>query len=340
MISDKEEPYISVIITAHNRKEFLKDAINSVLNQTFEKSFYEIIVIKNFEDQEIDNLIDENKIISLKTRDDSLIGEDLALGIERAKGEVISFLDDDDLFMPKKLETVYNYFKKYENLVYLHNSEYFIDEKGNPTRFWVKDLNEDVVLNHVKDLNILSKLRIYGLFFNMSSISVRKNKILPYLENLKKINSNQDDFVFFISLYKFPNLSILLKQKLTKYRIHQSTTVFKNIDKNVFVNKQIKSLENYINNRNFIMNLIKDDKLLSSFLYFLIIDKKLQLYFIKKIHIDCNDIIFYFNISIKSANKNYIKNNFYYISLLLLSKLFYKKINEYYVNRLFKFYNP
>ncbi|MGC8735111.1 MAG: glycosyltransferase family 2 protein, partial [bacterium] len=130
MISDKEEPYISVIITAHNRKEFLKDAINSVLNQTLEKSFYEIIVIKNFEDQEIDNLIEENKIISLKVRDDSLIGEDLALGIERAKGEVISFLDDDDLFMPKKLETVYNYFKKYENLVYLHNSEYFIDEKG------------------------------------------------------------------------------------------------------------------------------------------------------------------------------------------------------------------
>jgi glycosyltransferase involved in cell wall biosynthesis len=339
LISDKEKPYISVIITAHNRKDFLKDAINSVLNQTLEKSFYEIIVIKNFEDQEIDNLIEENKIISLKTRDESLIGEDLALGIERANGEVISFLDDDDLFMPEKLETVYNYFNKYENLVYLHNSEYFIDEKGNPTRFWVKDLNEDVVLDNVKNLNILSKLRIYGLFFNMSSISVRKNKILPYLEDLKKINSNPDDFVFFISLYKSPNLSILLKQKLTKYRVHQSTTVFKNIDKNVFLNKQIKYLENYINNRNLIMNLIKDDKLLSSFLYFLIIDKKLQLYFIKKTHVDCNDIIFYFNFSLKSANKNYIKNNFYYISLLLLSKLFYKKINKYYVNRLFKFYN-
>ncbi|MGC8977679.1 MAG: hypothetical protein ACP5OB_08715, partial [Candidatus Ratteibacteria bacterium] len=104
-------------------------------------------------------------------------------------------------------------------------------------------------------------------------------------------------------------------------------------------NKQIKYLENYINNRNLIMNLIKDDKLLSSFLYFLIIDKKLQLYFIKKTDLDCNDIIFYFNFSLKSANKNYIKNNFYYISLLLLSKLFYKKINKYYVNRLFKFYN-
>ncbi|MGC8701278.1 MAG: glycosyltransferase family 2 protein, partial [Thermoplasmata archaeon] len=245
MISDKEEPYISVIITAHNRKEFLKDAINSVLNQTFEKSFYEIIVIKNFEDQEIDNLIDENKIISLKTRDDSLIGEDLALGIERAKGEVISFLDDDDLFMPKKLETVYNYFKKYENLVYLHNSEYFINEKGNPTRFWVKDLNKNIILDHFKNLNELFKLEKYGFFFNMSSISIRKNKILPYVDNLKKINFHPDDFMFFISTLEEPKLFILLKEKLTKYRVHQSASFNLNINNiNEFLIYNIKYNKN------------------------------------------------------------------------------------------------
>jgi glycosyltransferase involved in cell wall biosynthesis len=42
------KPYISVIITAHNRKEFLKEAIQSALNQTLERSNYEILVIKNF----------------------------------------------------------------------------------------------------------------------------------------------------------------------------------------------------------------------------------------------------------------------------------------------------
>jgi cellulose synthase/poly-beta-1,6-N-acetylglucosamine synthase-like glycosyltransferase len=47
MIDEKNDkkPYISVIITAHDRKEFLKEAINSVINQTLDKSFYEFIVV-------------------------------------------------------------------------------------------------------------------------------------------------------------------------------------------------------------------------------------------------------------------------------------------------------
>ena len=43
-------PFISVIITAHNRKEFLLEAVNSALNQTLPKDEYEIIVVKNFQD--------------------------------------------------------------------------------------------------------------------------------------------------------------------------------------------------------------------------------------------------------------------------------------------------
>ena len=48
-------PYISVIITAYNRKEYLLDAINSVINQTLDKKYYEIIVIKNYNDSKIDD---------------------------------------------------------------------------------------------------------------------------------------------------------------------------------------------------------------------------------------------------------------------------------------------
>ncbi|MEM3811936.1 MAG: glycosyltransferase [Thermoplasmata archaeon] len=54
--------YISVIITAYNRKEYLLDAIKSVINQTLNRGFYEIIVVKNFHDKDIDNYITENKV--------------------------------------------------------------------------------------------------------------------------------------------------------------------------------------------------------------------------------------------------------------------------------------
>lgn len=55
--------YISVVITAYNRREYLIKAVNSVINQSLDSSYYEIIVIKNFEDNEIDNYLMNANII-------------------------------------------------------------------------------------------------------------------------------------------------------------------------------------------------------------------------------------------------------------------------------------
>jgi len=56
----KNNPYISVIITAYNRREFLSDSFNSVKNQTLSRDKYEIIVTKNFTNDKIDNYIKKN----------------------------------------------------------------------------------------------------------------------------------------------------------------------------------------------------------------------------------------------------------------------------------------
>jgi glycosyltransferase involved in cell wall biosynthesis len=48
---------ISVIISAYNRKEFLKNAIRSVYTQLLDKGLYEVVIVKNFEDKDIDDYI-------------------------------------------------------------------------------------------------------------------------------------------------------------------------------------------------------------------------------------------------------------------------------------------
>ncbi|AAT42890.1 glycosyltransferase [Picrophilus oshimae] len=105
-----EDLFISVIITAYNRKEFLLDAVKSALNQTLSKEKYEIIVIKNYNDDNIDEFLNKNNIKNIIM--DGTIGEYLYKGINESKGDIISFLDDDDLFFNNKLEYVYNLFKK------------------------------------------------------------------------------------------------------------------------------------------------------------------------------------------------------------------------------------
>ncbi|WP_054845398.1 glycosyltransferase family A protein [Sulfuracidifex tepidarius] len=103
-------PAISVIITAHNRKKFIVDAISSVLNQTLQKSFYEIIVVKNFEDKTIDNFIYRNNIKDIYLSEEP-IGPKYVKGIQNSTGEITCILEDDDKFKVDKLQKVYNKFK-------------------------------------------------------------------------------------------------------------------------------------------------------------------------------------------------------------------------------------
>ncbi len=102
--------YISVIITSYDRKGYLLNAIKSVINQTLDKKYYEIIVIKNFNNSIIDKFIDKNKIKSILS-DYKSLSKKLYLALNIANGNIISFLDDDDLFANNKLEIVYNKFK-------------------------------------------------------------------------------------------------------------------------------------------------------------------------------------------------------------------------------------
>jgi glycosyltransferase involved in cell wall biosynthesis len=65
-------PFISVIITAHNRRGFLLEVVNSALNQTLPEDEYEIIVVKNFEDERIDKFLEEHSVRNIIVKEDPL----------------------------------------------------------------------------------------------------------------------------------------------------------------------------------------------------------------------------------------------------------------------------
>ena len=96
---------ISVIITTYNRKEYLKNAIESVLNQSYKD--IEIIIIDDCStdgtEEEIKSLYSDNKNLYIyrNTKNQGPgINRKYAL-TNKAKGEYIVFLDDDDIFLEK-----------------------------------------------------------------------------------------------------------------------------------------------------------------------------------------------------------------------------------------------
>lgn len=100
---------ISVIIPTYNRYDNLLNAINSVKNQTFKD--YEIIVVSDGStDERYKDDIENVTMIRLPKSSRELLGYPCGSiprneGLIKASGEYVAFLDDDDIWMPNKLET-------------------------------------------------------------------------------------------------------------------------------------------------------------------------------------------------------------------------------------------
>lgn len=138
-----KEVEISVIIPVYNRREYVVRAVKSALNQTFSREKYEIIVVKNFNDELIDNFLTENGIISLYC---NALGKSdrVREGFDASTGKIISFLDDDDIFYESKLEEVHKFFANYSDLkLFIHDCDIYYEKEekygkigGNNRRYY------------------------------------------------------------------------------------------------------------------------------------------------------------------------------------------------------------
>ena len=99
---------VSVIIPTFNRAYLLGRAVESVLSQTYNN--YEIIVVDDGSDDGTGEIIESfNKRVRFFRIPHSGVSKARNTGIEKAKGDWISFLDSDDYWLPQKLEKQMTY---------------------------------------------------------------------------------------------------------------------------------------------------------------------------------------------------------------------------------------
>jgi len=118
-------PFVSVIIPTYNRESHLVEAIESVLDQSFQD--FEVIIVD-------DGSTDGTAQIAEKYRNNLTYyyqknkGPAAArnFGIKQAHGTFIAFLDSDDLWLPKKLETQINLIKTNPQIRICYTDEIWI----------------------------------------------------------------------------------------------------------------------------------------------------------------------------------------------------------------------
>jgi len=100
------KPTVSVVIATYNYGRFLKEAIDSVLAQTYRD--YEIIVVDDGSTDNTRQVIEPYLALGNLSyfRMEENIGQPRAKnrGIRKSRGKFIAFLDADDVWLPRKLE--------------------------------------------------------------------------------------------------------------------------------------------------------------------------------------------------------------------------------------------
>ncbi len=140
-------PLVSIVIPVYNGSDFLEEAIDSALNQTYKN--IEILVINDGSDDDgktRDIALNYGDKILYFEKNNEGVASALNLGIKKMRGAYFSWLSHDDVYMPKKIETQIDYLMKfqeweailYSDFCYIGKNSEFISE------YKVKHLEPDV----------------------------------------------------------------------------------------------------------------------------------------------------------------------------------------------------
>ena len=126
----KHKPFVSVIMNCYNSAEFLNEALESILSQTY--SFFEVIFWDNRStdhSSEIFKSKSDNRLKYYLAPIHTSLGEARNQAIKKSNGDLIAFLDCDDLWFPTKLEEQIPVFEKQSIGIVICDTLYFNEKR-------------------------------------------------------------------------------------------------------------------------------------------------------------------------------------------------------------------
>lgn len=128
----KNIPAVSVIIPAYNREKFIRETVDSVLNQTYKN--IELVVVDDGSTDDTLEILKEygDKIIVLQHPGRVNKGQSAAinLGLISSNGKYVAILDSDDLFALKKVQLQVEFLENNPDVGLVYGNGYGVNEKG------------------------------------------------------------------------------------------------------------------------------------------------------------------------------------------------------------------
>lgn len=220
-------PTISVLVIAHGRRTYLLEAVASALDPSFPSDQREVVVVKDFADASIDAELDRTGVCHIET-DAGPLGSKITLGASATHGEVITFLEDDDAFVPGRLANVQRRFAENPALGFYRNGQRRVGPDGAPLAASAYGAAHRNLVRYHRVLaspNTLARqvgrLARVDPDFNLSSIAVRRRYLPLGRDGLEGRRAAVDSWLFYSALGDGAEVWVE-SDPWTVYRVHPS----------------------------------------------------------------------------------------------------------------------
>ena len=209
-IEKEQEVMISVVMPVHNTKrKYFCEAIESILSQTYKN--FELLVIDDCSipsaKETVDCYTDERiKYFRLDRKSGAAIARNYA--IDRAKGEVIAFLDSDDISLPDRLEKQLSFLINNPNIGCVGTT---VREIGKRQGTIIYNPNSDIPF----------KLLFTGCVLCQSSVMLRKSILDRNNLRYDPAYVPAEDYALWLELIGHTQFAVL-PEVLTLYRSHSA----------------------------------------------------------------------------------------------------------------------
>lgn len=196
---------VSIIVPVYNAEKFLRETIDSVLNQTYED--FELLLVDDCSKDGSVRLIEEYRDLRVRLiKQEENHGAYAARnrGLEEAKGRFIAFLDSDDLWESDKLSKEMAFLQE-KNAGFVFTGYEFVDCNGVGT---------GAIVKVPETINFKQALNNTTIF--TSTVLIDREKIQDELIRMPNITS--EDTATWWRILKAGNIAYGLNENLVKYR--------------------------------------------------------------------------------------------------------------------------
>lgn len=203
---------ISIITPSFNQGEYIEDTIKSILNQSYKN--YEHIVFDGGSTDRTVEILEKYKHLNWVSERDKGQTDAINKGFKKAKGDILCYLNSDDMLLMDSLEFVADYFSKNHDVDLVYGNCIFTDSKLN------------VIKTRKSESFNLGRLLYLGYsYIQQPSVFFRRR----VFEDVGFLDESLDyvmDYDYWIRVAKSGKVLEYVDKDLSKMRIHTEAKTF------------------------------------------------------------------------------------------------------------------